>query len=112
MLAFDDARDLLGLDRLLENAERDMGLERLAAGRRIQRLMEAGQFGGAVGWFGIEIEVGPHDAVDHEPERPSTDAAECSTQRRLAVKRGPEHQGEVRSDQAGLARMILRTQAS
>jgi len=45
MLAFDNARDLLGLGRLLENAQRDMGLERLADGRRIERLIEAGQFG-------------------------------------------------------------------
>ena len=112
MLAFDDARHLLGLGRLLEQTERDVRLERLAAGRRVQRLIELGQFGGAVGRLGIEIEIGPHDAVDQEPERPLVDAAERGAQRRLAVGVRPEHQGEMRADQVGLARMVLRAQAA
>ena len=96
----------------LEKAERDVRLERLTASHRIERLMEAGQFGRAIGGFGIEIEIGPHDAFDHEPERPLAEADEHGTQRRLTVECCPKHQGEVRADQVGLARMILRAQTA
>src|SRR5689334_346555 len=70
VLALDDARHLLGLDGMAEQAERDVRLERLAIRRRIERLVQAGQLGGTVGRLGKEMKIVPRDAVDQEPERP------------------------------------------
>ena len=76
----------------------------------IERVVELGELGRAVGRLGVEIEIVPRDAVDQEPERPAVDRRQRVAQRGLAIVRRAEHQREMRADQLGLARMILRPQ--
>jgi len=116
MLALDHAREMLGLGGVAEQAKGDVRLEGLAARHRVQRLVELDQLGCAVGRHGIEVggarrrrHVVAHQPFQQEPEGPAPGEA---------VKRGPEphllgcigaeHQGEMRADQVGLARMVLR----
>jgi hypothetical protein len=108
VLALDDARHLLGRCGAIEQAERDVRLERLRRWHRIQHVMEFGQLGRPIGRLGEEMEVEADDAVDHEPEAPPVDGIECGSQCRLAVERRPEDQREMRTDQVRLLRMILR----
>ena len=55
VLALDDTRDLFGIGRALEEAESHVRFERLAASRRIERLVKLDQLDRAVGRRRIEI---------------------------------------------------------
>jgi hypothetical protein len=55
MLALDDARDLLGLGSMAEQAERDMRLESLGTRRVVECFVELRELALTVGRDGIEI---------------------------------------------------------
>jgi hypothetical protein len=75
-------------------------------------LVEFGQFGRAIRRLGVEMEIVPGDAVDHEPEGAPREGLERGPQRSFTRVGGAEHQREVRADHRSLRRVILRPQAA